>query len=54
MLRSLTPTEAAVRIEQTRAAQAALAAERAERERASQEFGQQRSTPGQGGVSRGL
>ncbi|WP_454119560.1 MobF family relaxase [Microbacterium lacticum] len=54
LLRSLTPSDAAARIEQTRAAQAALAAERIERERASQEFGQQRNTPGQGGVSRGL
>lgn len=54
LLRSLTPSDAAARIEQTRAAQAALAAEKTERERASQEFGQQQSTPGQGGVSRGL
>ena len=54
LLRSLTPSDAAARIEQTRAAQAALAAERTERERASQEFGQKRRTPGQGGVSRGL
>lgn len=50
LLRSLTPTEAAKRIEQTRAAQAAREAQRVEQERASlHDFHQKRSTPGRDG-----
>ncbi|ROR95915.1 conjugative relaxase-like TrwC/TraI family protein [Salana multivorans] len=56
LLRSLTPAEAVARIERTRAAQRARQAEQVEQERRRRSaFDQQRrSTPEQGGFSRGL
>ncbi|WP_246132584.1 MobF family relaxase [Microbacterium mitrae] len=56
LLRTLTPTEAVERIEQTRAAQATRDAQQAERERAlSHDYGRHhRSAPGHKGPARGL
>ncbi|RGE18535.1 MobF family relaxase [Leucobacter sp. wl10] len=55
LLRSLTPDEALVRIEQTRAEHAARDAQRAERERAvSHDYEQHRSMPQHNGPARGL